>query len=506
VNLAARLLAPGSATERPALVTPSGTRSRAELAAAAAALAAAIGDRTRADARVAILADSDEHFVAAYLGVLGSGRVAVPMNHLAPLAEQRAELGAVEPELALCGPGIDAAAASAIGVPVLEIAGHRAAGNADGDNGYGGAGRWEPVDRSSDDLAVLLFTSGTAGMPKAAMLSHGNLLANIDQVQSCPGLAIRADDIGLGVLPFFHVFGLNVVLGLSLAAGASVICLPRFDPTASLAAVREHGVTVIAAVPAVYRAWLDVQGAPRDAFASVRLAVSGAAALDVGAIDALAERFGLHVHEGYGLTEAAPIVSTTAVERTVRPGSIGPPLPGVVVRLADADGSDVLAGDPGEILVRGDNVFLGYWHDPAQTARVLRDGWLHTGDIAVADDDGWLTLVDRAKDLVIVSGFNVYPGEVEAALVEHDDVVEAAVVGEPDPRAGERVVAFVVTRPGTAPTATMLTAHLRRRLARYKIPQRFEFVDSLPHTFAGKVLRRALRDGNAANEAIQKPA
>jgi long-chain acyl-CoA synthetase len=175
------------------------------------------------------------------------------------------------------------------------------------------------------------------------------------------------------------------------------------------------------------------------------------------------------------------------------------------VRLVDRDGDDVLPGDPGEIIVRGDNVFAGYWNDAEQTARVLRDGWLHTGDIAVADDDGWLSIVDRAKDLIIVSGFNVYPGEVETALVAHDDVDEAAVVGEPDERSGERVVAFVVARPGSQPTPTLLTAHLRRRVARYKIPARFEIVDELPHTFAGKVLRRALRD-TARDDAVQKPA
>jgi long-chain acyl-CoA synthetase len=271
-------------------------------------------------------------------------------------------------------------------------------------------------------------------------------------------------------------------------------------------AIQEHGVTVVAAVPAVYRAWLDLPAdVGADAFASVRLAVSGAAALGADTVAEMQSRFGIEVFEGYGLTEAAPIVTTTAIDRAVRPGSIGPAIPGVEVRLVDRDGEDVLAGDPGEIWVRGPNVFLGYWNDPATTAAVLAGGWLHTGDIAVADADGWLTLVDRAKDLIIVSGFNVYPGEVEAALVEHDDVVDAAVVGEPDARSGERVVAFVVAAPGANPTPTMLTAHLRRRVARYKIPQRFELVAELPHTFAGKVLRRALRD-SVRDAAIQKPA
>jgi long-chain acyl-CoA synthetase len=220
--------------------------------------------------------------------------------------------------------------------------------------------------------------------------------------------------------------------------------------------------------------------------------------LPVEVATAMHERFGVDVREGYGLTEASPIVATAALGGPARPGSIGPPLPGVDVRLIDHDGTDVLAGDPGEVWVRGPNVFAGYWNDPEATARVLdADGWLHTGDLAVADDDGWLRLVDRAKDLIIVSGFNVYPAEVEDALVEHPDVAEAAVVGVADPRSGEAVVAYVVACDGATPTWTELTAHLRRRLARYKLPTRVEVVDELPRSFAGKLLRRELGSASA---------
>jgi long-chain acyl-CoA synthetase len=227
------------------------------------------------------------------------------------------------------------------------------------------------------------------------------------------------------------------------------------------------------------------------------------------------DRFGVDVREGYGLTEASPIVTSAAVGETARPGSIGPPLPGVEVRLVEfgdgavADGHDALVGDPGEIWVRGPNVFAGYWQDPDATQRVLDgEGWLHTGDLAIVDDDGWLRLVDRAKDLIIVSGFNVYPAEVEDALVEHPDVAEAAVVGVADERSGEAVVAFVVPCEGATPTWTELTAHLRRRLARYKIPSRIEFVTELPHNFAGKVPRRGLRAlaGRGTDDATANPA
>jgi long-chain acyl-CoA synthetase len=308
---------------------------------------------------------------------------------------------------------------------------------------------------------------------------------------------LNPGDVCLGVLPLFHVFGLNAVLGIGLAAGASTVLLDHFDAAAAVRDVREHQVSVVAGVPAMYHAFLELDdaAAPAQAFESVRLAVSGAAPLDGELLDGMRKRFGVVVHEGYGLTEAAPIVTTSVIgRREPAAGSIGPPLPGVDVRLVDADGGDVLPGDPGEIWVRGPNVFPGYWHDPDATTRALTgDGWLRTGDVAVSDDEGELSLVDRAKDLVIVSGFNVYPAEVEEALLEHPDVAEAAVVGEPDPRTGEAIVAFVVPEPGARPDPAALLAHCARSLARYKCPTRVEIVDALPRSFAGKVLRRELR-------------
>jgi long-chain acyl-CoA synthetase len=350
------------------------------------------------------------------------------------------------------------------------------------------------VPRAADDVAVLLFTAGTAGAPKPAILTHGSLLANLEQMQSHPGLRLRAGDVSLGVLPLFHVYGLNVVVGLALRAGAAVTFVDHFHPAETLARIRADRVSVVAAVPAIYAAWLalDDATAPSDAFAGVRMCVSGATELTPEIARAMRARFGVVVHDGYGLTEASPVVTTTAVAADSKPGSVGPPLPGVEVRLIDRDGQPVLEGDPGEIVVRGPNVFAGYWNDAQTTAAVLVDGWLHTGDIAVADADGWLTLVDRAKDLIIVSGFNVYPGEVEDALRDHADVEDVAVVGEPHPRTGETVVAYVVARTGRYPEPVELLRHAARRLARYKLPTRVELVDSLPRTLAGKLVRRAL--------------
>jgi long-chain acyl-CoA synthetase len=365
-----------------------------------------------------------------------------------------------------------------------------------------------PVPRGADDVAVLLFTAGTAGAPKPAMLTHGSLLANIEQMQSHPGLRITAADVALGVLPLFHVYGLNVVLGLGLHVGAGVSLVDHFHPVETLDRVRRDGVTVIAGVPSIFSAWLalDEQTAPRDAFEQVRLCVSGATALPSEVVDGMRSRFGVVVHDGYGLTEASPVVTTTAIVDDPRRGSIGPPLPGVEVRLLDRDGNPVLEGDPGELVVRGPNVFAGYWNDVDATNAVIRDGWLHTGDIAVADADGWLTLVDRAKDVIIVSGFNVYPGEVEDALRSHADVDDVAVIGEPHPRTGESVVAYVVLHPGSSPDAVELLRHAGRRLARYKLPTRVEVVDALPRTLAGKVVRRELGDRKRAPDATAKPA
>jgi long-chain acyl-CoA synthetase len=470
VNLGETLVHGGGAHRAALLGGGIGTTSYADLEHRSGRVAAAIVARTAPGDRVGIVIPNRVEFVVAYLAALRAGRVAVPINPASPAAAIDSELAAVGAALRL-----DAAA-------VVEL------------EANGAGADFEPTDAAAGATAVCLFTSGTAGAPKAAMLTHGSLLANLEQVASVPRLALNADDIALGVLPLFHVYGLNGVLGCALHQGAAVLLIETFQPIAVAAEAREGGVTMLAGVPAVYSAFLASDIAA-DTFANVRLAVSGAAPLMQHVQTEFAQRFGVTVHDGYGLTEASPIVSTTAVDREIRPGSIGPPLPGVEVRLVGEDGEDALEDDPGEIWVRGPNVFAGYWNDPQQTAAVLTaDGWLRTGDVAVADDDGWLTLVDRAKDLIIVSGFNVYPAEVEDALLELDDVGEAAVIGEPDERSGERVVAYVVPLEGAEPpTATQLIAHLRRRIARYKIPARFEIVDTLPHTVTGKVMRRALR-------------
>jgi len=347
------------------------------------------------------------------------------------------------------------------------------------------------VELEPDTLALLIFTSGTAGSPRAAMLTHGNLRANIDQGRSAKA-KIGIDDIVYGVLPMFHIFGLNVVLGLSLANGATVVLIKRFDPSTALDTVRERGITVIPGAPPMWLTFSHFDEAPADSFATVRLALSGAAKMPEDATRRLHQRFGLQLAEGYGLTEASPVVTSSA-GLPLKIGSVGKVLDGISVRIVDDDGDDVLEGDAGEIWVKGPNVFIGYLDDPEQTQRVLTsEGWLRTGDIAMTDGDGYIFLVDRAKDLIIVSGFNVYPAEVEEIIAEHPAVDEVGVAGVPHPHTGEAVKAWVVVRDGMTVDEDTLIGWCTERLARYKSPSKILFVDQLPRNVSGKLLRRSL--------------
>jgi long-chain acyl-CoA synthetase len=448
--------------------------------------------------RVGIIAANDWYFVVSYLAVLGAGCVAVPVNPSSPVPEVTGELAAVGARAVIAGALAEGTrqALDRGALPDLEHVVTSKGGELPGAvlvDDLLTSSSAPLVERDDDDLAVLIFTSGTAGSPKAAQLTHGNLRSNLDQCQAHPGRAQTADDVAFGVLPFFHIFGLNVVLGLTFAAGATVVAVERFDPQTGLETIATHGVTVISGAPSMWHAWATLPGAPADAFATVRLGTSGAARLGPETRQAMLDRFGLTVTEGYGLTEASPVVSS-GHGLDAPAGSIGVPLPGVQLRLVDADGQDALVGDAGEIWVQGPNVFPGYWDDADATADALTpDGWLRTGDVAVVDDDGFLYLVDRAKDLIIVSGFNVYPAEVEEVLLLHPAVQRVAVVGVPHPHSGEAVKAFVVAAPGVSVEEDELIQHCEAHLARYKCPQKVMFVDEIPQSFSGKVLRKLLR-------------
>ncbi|MFM2181755.1 MAG: hypothetical protein RJB61_49 [Actinomycetota bacterium] len=448
--------------------------------------------------RVVLLCGNGRYFVDSYLATIGLGAVAVPLNPGSPAPEIAREVSASRPVVVVVDP-VAAAAWSRIDraqVPSVRavVLTEHVVGEPDlvidaTFDDLLAAAPLASVDVDDGHLAALMFTSGTAGAPRAAMLTHGNLLSNIEQGRSA-GADIDGSDVVYGVLPLHHIFGLNVVLGLSLARGATIVLVQRFDPSTALDTIRERHVTVMPGAPAMWLAFSHFDSAPADSFASVRLALTGAAKMPEEAMRRLRERFGLVLFEGYGLTEASPVVTSSAGRPQVI-GSVGRVLAGMQVRLVDEEGRDALEGDPGEVWVKGPNVFAGYLDDPDATRRVLTDdGWLRTGDIAVSDSDGNLYLVDRAKDLILVSGFNVYPAEVEEVLAEHPAVTEAAVIGVPHPHTGEAVKAYVVTR--AAVHEDTLVAWCLDHLARYKCPSKVVFVDALPRNANGKVLRRGL--------------
>lgn len=449
--------------------------------------------------RVAVIAPTSLLFVESYLAALGAGAIVAPLNPTAPAEELQRELAALQVRVVVVGPSGRAAynavdplevAVEHVVVPKgVDVPGARTVEELmDGLTGTSPV-----VQRAVDDPAVAIFTAGTAGPSKAAVLSHGNVLANFAQIQESSGQAVLDSDVGVVALPCFHVFGLNVSLTLGLAAGIPLVLVERFDPIGVLDDIAAHGVTMIAVVPAMLSAWAALPEVGAASLASIRLVISGGAPLPVSVAESFEGRFGKTVHEGYGLTEAAPVVTSSAgIER--RLGSVGRPLAGVEVRIVD-DGEEVELGDEGEVWVRGPNVFVGYYEDRVATERVLdADGWLHTGDIGTFDEDGYLWLVDRSKDLIIVSGFNVFPADVEAVLRDHPAVEDAAVVGVAHPHTGQTVKAFVTTRPGALADEDELIHYCLTRMARYKAPTSVAFVAELPRGLAGKVLRRALRD------------
>jgi long-chain acyl-CoA synthetase len=347
-----------------------------------------------------------------------------------------------------------------------------------------------------EKLAALLYTSGTSGLPRAAMLSHRALLANIEQVAAVEPPMMHGDDVVLGVLPLFHVYGLNAVLGGVLRHRARLLLVERFEPDAVLDLIDDEACSVVPIAPPVFAHWLPDEHL-RERLGPVRLVLSGSAPLEGAVIEEFTSITGIPVHQGYGLTEASPVVTSTLCSREPRAGSVGAALPGIELRLVDETWGQVEGEDPGEIQVRGDNLFSGYWPDGADGPD--DEGWYGTGDVGFLDASGDLFLVDRVKELVIVSGFNVYPTEVEEVLREVDGVADAAVIGVPDEVTGEAVVAYVVASPGGAHAGRpddlgdAVRAHAEERLARFKQPSRIEVVEALPLTVTGKVQKGRLR-------------
>ncbi|WP_312008050.1 AMP-binding protein [Nocardioides alcanivorans] len=348
---------------------------------------------------------------------------------------------------------------------------------------------------------MLLYTSGTSGLPRGAMLSHRALLANIDQVASVDPPMLTSTDVVLGVLPLFHVYGLNAVLGGILHRRAKLVLAETFSPEGTLDLVDDEAISVVPVAPPVFAHWL-----PMDDLAlrlgPVRLVLSGSAPLAADVVDRFVEITGVPVHQGYGLTEAAPVVTSTLCSSDAESGSVGSAIPGIEMRLIDEDGLPPEGSDPGEIEIRGDNLFSGYWPDGADGPD--DEGWWRTGDVGFLDDDGDLFLIDRVKELVIVSGFNVYPIEVEEVLRHVDGVREAAVIGAPHDETGETVVAYVVIDGDEERVLAAIDDFCAANLARFKQPTEVHVLPALPHTATGKVQRGACAPYDAAARPCSK--
>lgn len=473
----------------PAVITTDRTTTWAELERLVRAVSGGLTTRRleRGD-RVAIVLSNSLEFVTTYFGVLRAGMVAVPLNNSYTAPEISSVLASSGARLVIC----ERATADAVrhatrgsNIEVVEV------GSDDWRRLTVGSTPPPDFENDPESLAVLIYTAGTSGVPKGAMLTHRALLANLDQLMSVSDPApMLPEDIALIVLPMFHIYALNAALGLVVKNAATAVISNRFDPVATLALIRDHHVTNVAGAPPMYIGWSAVpQLAER--MASVRLLASGAAPLPVPVHQQFAT-LGLDIWEGYGMTEASPVITSAIVSGVSKPGSVGKPLPGVSIKLVDESGNEVADGDPGEIIVRGANIFSGYWPDGSGGPDA--DGWFATGDVAIIDADGDYHLVDRRGDLILVSGFNVYPREIEQVLARAPGVAEVAVVGVAHPYTGEAVKATVVPTPGYDLHADDILAFAQQNLARFKAPTIVEVVAELPHSVTGKIIKGSLRE------------
>jgi long-chain acyl-CoA synthetase len=354
-----------------------------------------------------------------------------------------------------------------------------------------------PAPAESKDLAVLQYTGGTTGLSKGAMLSHRNLLANTLQTRCWTPEVVQGGERTLCVAPFFHSYGLTVGMNLSISAGATMILLPRFTAREVVRTIGRYHPTMFPGIPTMYVAILrEAKGRP-DLLRSVRFCISGAAPLPAQVQKDFEQVSGGKLVEGYGLSETAPVTHCNPLDEHCVNGSVGLPLPDIDAMIMDNDtGKQLPAGEIGELMVKGPNVMQGYWQRPAETEAIFRNGWMHTGDLGYMDEKGYFYIADRSKDLIVASGFNVYPREVEEVLYHHEAVQEAAVIGVPDAYRGENVAAVIVLKPGFSASEEMrssIVAHCKKELTAYKVPKVIEFREDLPKSLIGKILRREVR-------------
>ena len=484
--------------------------------------------------RVAVFLPNSPQFIISFYGALKAGAVVVPTNPLYTPDELARQVNDSGAKTLVClsrfWPTVETARSKMMATniivtsikdyfPLLTKAlftiarekkdGHRANLPVDPevrrwtDFMAAGPSRPSPVSVASSDLAVLQYTGGTTGVPKGAMLSHGNLVSNALMVKSW-SKAREAQEIMLGVIPFFHVYGLTVGMNMSVASAASMVLLPRFDLIDVLKTIDKERPTLFPGVPTMYIAINNHKGVKDYDLRSVRACISGAAPLPLEVSKTFEALSGGKLVEGYGLSEASPVAASNPLNGERREG-IGLPFPDTLMRLVDIETGEreVALGDPGEITIHGPQVMQGYWQRPADTESVIRNGWLYTGDIGVMDAEGYFKIVDRKKDMIIASGFKIYPREVEEVVYAHPKVKEAVVVGIPDKYRGETVKLYVVVKEGETLTAEELHAYCKEHLTNYKRPAMIEFRDSLPKTMIGKMLRRVLLEEELVKQREQ---
>jgi len=449
--------------------------------------------------RVAVHTGNRPSFIYAYYGIMRAGATMIPLNYMYKSGEVEymcndAQVKAAIVQDDLC-PVWDPIREH---IPTLEevmVAGVTPpyASSFHDILEYGASAR-PRVECDENDVAVICYTSGTTGKPKGAMLTHHNLTSNAQAVIDLERFPLSDQDVSLLVLPIFHIYCLTVGLGTAMQLGFPTVLVERFDPVVVLDLLEKYRVSVFFGAPPMYVAMSAVEGDRKWDLSASRIMHSGAAALPVPVLERFQARHGIMITEGYGLTECSPVVATNGAAPVNRAGSIGWPIPGVLTKVFDDKDNEVATGEVGELVVRGPNVFVGYLNWPDATKEAFSGGWFHTGDMARIEADGYHYIVDRKKEMVNMSGFNVYPREVEELLYKHPRISEAAVIGVPDDYSGEAVKAFVVLRPGETLTAEEVIQYCRSNLAVYKAPKHVVFRDALPKLTGGaKIDKRSLR-------------
>jgi long-chain acyl-CoA synthetase len=458
-------------------------------AAADRVTAAVVAIGLSAGDRVVLVGGIVPGWVSAYHGLLSAGAVVVAVNPMAVQAEIEYFLRDSGAALALgLGDAADRvrAAADAVACPYRSVE-----PGSDFLRDVGDEPAHRPFERDADDVAVLLYTSGTTGRPKGAMLSHGNLLAAAEIFVE--ELELSDEDSVLVCLPLSHVFGQGCILNPALMAGAAVTLQTRFEAVEAVELIARHRISVFAGVPTMYNAILRAPTAAGQGLGdALRLAISGGAPIPLEVLRRFEARFDCPILEGYGMTESSGTATFNRLSRPRKPGRVGTALPRMSIRVVDEQGREVSPDIVGEVLISGPTVMKGYWNRPEASAEALVGGWLRTGDLGSTDEDGDLAIVDRKKDLIIRGGYNVYPREVEEVLAEHPDVIEVLVVGVADEHFGEEVGAAIVARAGSGLDAAAIRVWTEPRLSPYKRPRVIQFLDALPRTSTGKLARRGL--------------